>query len=116
MTSKILGAVAICGLMAVAGCSVDGGELLRAGEASGTLVVINGTSRSIDVVSLADCGNFTYGFNRLPSGTSIGSGQSYPFRVSAGCWAVNVGSIGYGDVSRDMNVAAGGVTEYTVHD
>ncbi len=70
---------------------ITGGELLRPGEPTGTLTVINGTSGHIDVVTISECAASTYGFDRLPDNVSIGSGQSYSFTVSAGCWDVDAG-------------------------
>ena len=58
----------------------------------------------------------TYGFDRLPDNVVIGPGQAYSFTVSAGCWDVDAGSIGYGEARQRMTVAAGGIVEYTVTD
>lgn len=120
MNSAFRGIAAAFVLAAVAGCSGDawitGGELIRPGEPTGTLTVINDTSRVIDVILVSECGASTYGLNRLPSGVALGSGQSYSFTVSAGCWDVDAGSIGYGEARQRLQVAAGGIMEYTVGD
>ena len=112
-------ATAAC-LVALAACSGDawitGGELIRPGEPTGTLTVINQTSRVVDVILVSECGASTYGLDRLPEGVALGTGDSYSFTVSAGCWDVDAGSVGYGEARQRLNVAAGGITEYTVHD
>jgi hypothetical protein len=107
-------------LAALGGCSGDawitGGDLVRPGEPTGTLTVVNGTSGNIDVISISDCNASTYGLDRLPDNVSLGSGQSYSFVVSAGCWDVDAGAFGVGEARHRLNVAAGGITEYTVTD
>ena len=70
----------------------------------------------IDVILVSECNASTYGLNRLPSGVALSSGQSYSFTVSAGCWDVDAGSIGYGEARQRMQVPAGGIMEYTVGD
>ena len=54
MISVVRAAAAAIGLVLVAACSGDawitGGELIRPGEPTGTLTVINGTSRVVDVI------------------------------------------------------------------
>jgi hypothetical protein len=120
MISVYRGAAAALCLVALAACSADslitGGELIRPGEPTGTITVINGTSGNIDVVSISDCNASTYGLDRLPDNVAIGPGQAYSFTVSAGCWDVDAGSFGYGEARQRMSVAANGITEYTVTD
>lgn len=105
-------------LVALTACSADslitGGELIRPGEPTGTLTVINGTGGNIDVVTISDCSASTYGLDRLPENVAIGPGQAYSFAVSAGCWDVDAGAIGVGEARQRLDVAAGGITEYTV--
>jgi hypothetical protein len=110
--------IAAAALPLVAACSsmITGGELIRAGEPTGTIEVINETSNVVDVVLISECAASTYGLNRLPQGTYIQSGGSYSFTVSAGCWDVDAGSIGVGEARQRMTVAAGGLTTYTVTD
>ncbi|MDB5539252.1 MAG: hypothetical protein JWQ89_979 [Devosia sp.] len=112
-------AAAVC-LAALAGCSADslitGGELVRPGEPTGTLTVINGAGGNIDVVTISECSASTYGFDRLPEDIVIGPGQSHSFTVSAGCWDVDAGAFGVGEARQRLDVAAGGITEYTVTD
>lgn len=112
-------AVAAC-LVLVAGCSADtlitGGELTQPGRPTGTITVINGTSRVIDVVLISECGAATYGLDRLPDNLALASGQRHSFVVSAGCWDVDAGSVGYGEARQRLSVAARGTTEYTVTD
>lgn len=120
MNSVVRGSAAAFVLTALAGCSGDawitGGELIRPGEPTGTITVINNTSRYIDVILISECNASTYGLDRLPENVSLATGQSYSFTVSAGCWDVDAGSIGYGEARQRMTVAAGGITEYTVGD
>lgn len=120
MKSVYRGIVAAASLTLVGACSGDawitGGELIRPGEPTGTLTVINGTSRVIDVVLVSECGASTYGLDRLPDSVALSNGQSYSFAVSAGCWDVDAGSIGYGEARQRLSVAANGITEYTVTD
>ena len=107
-------------LAALGGCSGDawitGGDLIRPGEPTGTLTVVNGTSGSIDVISISDCDASTYGLDRLPDDVALAPGQAYSFTVSAGCWDVDAGAFGVGEARHRLDVAAGGITEYTVTD
>lgn len=105
--------------VALAGCAVDGGDLIRSGESSGVIEVVNGSSAVITAVLISDCDNFTYGFNRLPDGTSIKPGESYAWNVSAGCWDVDAGygwGTGYAEARQKVTVSAGGTVRYTVTD
>lgn len=120
MNSVFRLAASAAGLVLMAGCSGDawitGGELIRPGEPTGTITVINGTTRVIDVILISECGASTYGLDRLPETVALGSGQSYAFTVSAGCWDVDAGSVGYGEARQRLSVAANGITQYTVTD
>jgi hypothetical protein len=112
-------AASVAGLVSiVAACSslVTGGDLIRPGEPTGIINVINGTSAVIDVVLISACDVGSYGLNRLPDGVGIGPGQSYTFTVSAGCWDVDAGSVGLGEARQRMQVDAGGGVNYTVTD
>ena len=110
-------------IVPLAACSGDawitGGELIRPGEPTGTITVINNTGgRYFDAVMISDCNVSTYGVDRLPEGVSIAPGQSYSFTVSAGCWDVNAFSTGsgtdYGQARQRMQVKPGGIVQYTV--
>ncbi len=120
MNSVLRGVGAAIVLASLAACSGDawitGGELIRPGEPTGTLTVINGTSGHIDVITISDCNVSTYGCDRLPENVSLSPGQSYNFTVSAGCWDVDAGAVGVGEARQRLNVAANGITEYTVTD
>jgi len=100
------------------GCAslITGGELIRPGEPTGAIRVNNVGAGVINVVLISDCNASTYGLNRLPSGTAIPSGRSFDFTVSAGCWDVAVGRVGYGDVRERVTVPAGRVFTYSVTD
>lgn len=107
-------ALALSGL--VAGCAdlITGGPLLRPGEPTGVIQVVNATRYNVDAVLISDCSNASYGLNRLPSGTAIAPGRSYTFTVSAGCWDVDAGASGVGEARQRMHVQAGGGVVYTV--
>jgi hypothetical protein len=118
MYRLLRGALAVACFTAVSGCTgfITGGDLIRPGEPTGTIEIVNNTGGVIDVVSISDCKASTYGFDRLPDNTVIAAGTSYKFTVSAGCWDVDAGSIGVGEARQRMDVSAGGNTRYTVTD
>ncbi|MCC5996169.1 MAG: hypothetical protein JJU18_07355 [Oceanicaulis sp.] len=95
----------------VAGCEsmITGGPLIRPGEPTGVIEVVNNSGRTLNAVLISNCSASTYGLNRLPSGVVIPHGRSYAFPVSAGCWDVNAGysttDFSYADVRRRINVA-----------
>lgn len=101
---------------ALAGCEsmITGGPLIRPGEPTGVIEVVNATSNNVDTVAISDCDANTYGLDRLPSNTIIPPGGSYRFTVSAGCWDVDAGAYGRGEARQRMQVAAGGGVRYTV--
>ncbi len=68
------------------------------------------------MILVSECNASTYGLNRLPGGVALGNGDAYSFTVSAGCWDVDAGSVGYGEARQRLSVAANGITEYTVTD
>lgn len=109
-----LGLAAIAAL-ALAGCSVTGGDLIRPGEPTATLIVINGSSGYLDAIVISDCNNFTYGFNRLADGDSIPPGGARSFTLSAGCWDVGGGQFGGGEAYERMTLRAGDVMRYTLY-
>jgi hypothetical protein len=80
--------------VSLTGCAsyIEGGPLLREGEPTGTLRLINDTGAPISVVLISNCGHSTYGLNRLPKDTAIPNGGSYDFKVSAGCWDISAGA------------------------
>ena len=100
----------------VAGCSISGGDLIRPGEPTATLIVINGSYRYLDAVVISDCNNFTYGFNRLANGDSIAPGDARSFTLSAGCWDVGGGSFSGGEAYERMTLSPGMVMRYTITD
>ncbi len=112
VTSALIGAA-----LATSACAslVTGGPLLRPGEATGEIVVINATRNPVHAVLISDCGASTYGLNRLPSGLAIAPGGRYAFTVSAGCWDVDAGTLGVGEARQRMQVPAGGGVNYTVN-
>lgn len=108
----------LCLALLLTGCAslITGGPLVRPGEPTGTLVVVNGSASTIvDVVLISDCNASSYGLNRLPSGTRIYPGQSFKFRLSAGCWDVNVGSTyGHQEAAQRLSIRPNAVMQYTV--
>ncbi len=94
----------------VAGCEsmITGGPLIRPGEPTGVIEVVNNSGRTLTAVLISDCRASTYGLNRLPQGVVIPHGRSYNFPVSAGCWDVMAGygaSTGYAEVRQRITVA-----------
>lgn len=112
--AKIVAALICAALLAACAGMITGGTLIREGEPTGVIEVINGSQRNVDVVLISACSASTYGLNRLPSGTAIPPGRSYRFTVSAGCWDVGAGVVGYGDAFQRMDVKPGGGVRYTV--
>lgn len=105
----------LLGAVLLAGCSlVTGGDLIRPGEPTGVIEVINESGGVIDVVLISDCNVGSYGLNRLPDGYAISPGESYTFTVSAGCWDVDAGTFGVGEARQRMTVEAYGGVRYTV--
>jgi hypothetical protein len=101
--------------LALAGCSVTGGDLIRPGEPTATLIIINGSYGYLDAVVISDCNNFTYGFNRLADGDSIAPGEARSFTLSAGCWDVGGGQFGGGEAYERMTLSPGDVMRYTLY-
>ena len=103
-------------ILTLAACgSLDGGPLVRQGEPTGGIEVINGSSQTMTAILISDCNASTYGFNRLPSGTTVPPGYSYTFTVSAGCWDVDAG-LAYYEARQRLTVYPGRVTRYRVTD
>lgn len=110
-----LGLVAAAAV-ALAGCSVTGGDLIRPGEPTATLIIINGSYGYLNAIVISDCDNFTYGFNRLSDGDAIPPGEARSFNLSAGCWDVGGGEFGGGEAYERMTIAPGSVTRFTITD
>ncbi|MCW5723986.1 MAG: hypothetical protein KIS81_03415 [Maricaulaceae bacterium] len=93
MRPIIVSSIAALLALSLTACSslVTGGPLVRPGEPTATLVINNRSGYTLTAVLISDCRASTYGLNRLPSGTTIPPGRSYPFTVSAGCWDVMTG-------------------------
>jgi hypothetical protein len=113
----VVGLLALAGLGLAAGCEslITGGPLIREGEPTGIIRVVNGSSHVVDNVLISDCDASTYGLNRMGDGEKIYPGQSRDFTVSAGCWDVDAGSFSGGEARMRMNVEANGGVEYTVN-
>ncbi|RYE84239.1 MAG: hypothetical protein EOP19_12025 [Hyphomicrobiales bacterium] len=117
MNTIIKSALALACVAVLSACSsmITGGDLIRAGEATGSIEVYNNTNNVIDVVLISDCNASTYGLDRLGDNEVIAVGTSRAFTVSAGCWDVDAGTFAVGEARQRMNVAPGGITRYTVN-
>ena len=117
MKSIIRGATALVCVSLLAACSslITGGDLIRPGEATGTIEVVNNTGGVLDVVLISECNASTYGLDRMGDNEVIPAGASRAFTVSAGCWDVDAGAFGVGEARQRMSVAPGGITRYTVN-
>lgn len=113
---RITVALAAAAVLMTAGCEslITGGPLIREGEPTGTIRVLNRSSHLVDAVLISDCDASTYGLNRMVNGEKIEPGGSRDFTVSAGCWDVDAGSFSGGEARKRMQVSAGGTTNYTV--
>ena len=100
----------------LAGCSVSGGDLIRPGEPTATLIVINDTRGYLDAIVISDCNNFTYGFNRLAKGDAIPPGGARTFTLSAGCWDVGGGEYAGGEAYERMTLSPGQIMRYTIYE
>jgi hypothetical protein len=110
--------VVVAAALALAGCSSDlitGGPLIRPGEPTGLIQVYNASGVPLHNVLISTCSASTYGLNRMSGGEAIPPGGTRDFVVSAGCWDVDAGSMGYGEARQRMQVAPRGMTRYTVH-
>jgi hypothetical protein len=117
MPNLFKGAAALACLAVLAACSslITGGDLIRPGEATGIIEVVNNTANPLHAVLISECNASTYGLNRLPENTVIPPGASFQFTVSAGCWDVDGGTLGVGEARQRMSVAANGITRYTIN-
>ena len=114
LRAALLGiAITLSGCTSLVENFVTGGPLIRPGEPTGVIQVVNRTGYTLTSVLLAPCSAPSYGLNRLPSGARIAPGRSYTFRVSAGCWAVLAGLAGQ-EARQDLQIRAGGGMIYTV--
>ena len=106
---------ALC-LAALAACSslITGGELIRPGEPTAVIEVINSTGNNIHAVLISECNASTYGLNRMASGEVIAPGQSRQFTVSAGCWDVDAGTLGVGEARQRMTLPANSIQPYEI--
>lgn len=116
MNKFLKAGIAVVTAVTLAGCSVTGGDLIRPGEATATLIIVNGSYGYLDAIVISDCNNFTYGFNRLADGDSIPPGEARSFTLSAGCWDVGGGEFGGGEAYERMTLSAGSVTRFTITD
>jgi hypothetical protein len=94
MRKSVLAAAALSGLLLLSGCAsyIQGGDLVRPGEPTGTLRIVNDGGLPISVVLISACSHSTYGLNRLPDDYQIEIGKSHDFTLSAGCWDVSAGT------------------------
>ena len=102
--------VMAAGACALAGCEslITGGDLIREGEPTGTLVFENTSSQPIDTILISTCAASSYGLDRLPNGVTVYPGQSFEWTVSGGCYDVMAGAWGVGSTpGKRINVPAG---------
>lgn len=108
----VLGTTALLG----ACYGMMGGELIRAGEPTGTLRLINGSQSTITSVLISECRASSYGLNRLPQGAVLQPGQYWDVTVSTGCYDVMIGygtTNGYAAATGQVTVATGRTTSFT---
>lgn len=108
--------VAALSLVALAACSslVTGGDLIRPGEPTAVIEVINGTSNPLHAVLISECNASTYGLNRMADGEVILPGASRQFTVSAGCWDVDAGTLGVGEARQRMTLPPNTIQPYRI--
>ena len=90
------------------------GPLVRPGDPTGVIEIVNRAHGPIEIVTMSRCSASWYGPNRLPQGRVIPAGRTYRFTVSAGCWDVAAGTVGMGSATQRMQVRAGSGVRYTV--
>lgn len=112
----ILRGLAAASLVALAACSslITGGELIRPGEPTAVIEVINDTGAPLHAVLISECNASTYGLNRMADGEVIAPGASRQFTVSAGCWDVSAGTLGVGDVRQRMTLPPNSIQPYRI--
>ncbi len=102
----------------LAACSGPlGGALIREGQPTGTLRILNTSNADFNSVLISTCAANTYGLNRLSSNEVIPAGSYRDFAVSQGCYDVKAGYAYYGAAYAssadatftDINVPAGSV-------
>lgn len=117
-TLRILLSVLIIPLPVI-GCAgmITGGDLIRPGEATGIIEVVNDYNQPQTVVLISTCNASTYGLNRLNNGERIpANGGRRRFTVSAGCWDVGAGIVGHGQAGFSrVTVMPNRVSVYRVH-
>ncbi len=113
MKWMIKGLIVAMAATVLSGC-LSVGPLVRPGDPTGVIEIINGANGPIEIVTMSRCSASWYGPNRLPPGMVIPSGRSYRFTVSAGCWDVAAGTVGMGNATRRFDIRAGGGVRYTV--
>lgn len=88
----------MAGAAALAGCEslITGGDLIREGLPTATLVFQNSSTQPIDTVLISTCEASSYGLDRLPEGVTVYPGQRHRWTVSAGCYDVMAGAVGVG--------------------
>ncbi|HEV2081001.1 MAG TPA: hypothetical protein VGR32_00965 [Brevundimonas sp.] len=100
----------MAGAAALAGCAslITGGDLIREGVPTGTLVFENTSPQPIDTILISTCEAASYGLDRLPEGVTVYPGQRHEWTVSAGCYDVMAGAVGVGSTPGErINVPAG---------
>lgn len=112
---QIIATIGVAASLTACASLITGGPLVRPGEPTGMLEIVNGSSRTLTAILISDCSAASYGLNRLPSGVSVPPGRSYRFTVSAGCWDVDAG-LAYSEARFRTRVPAGRLVRHTVVD
>lgn len=111
MLNKLMKSAIALGLAAtLAACGATGGPLIREGEPIGMITIRNTSQAELTVVTMSDCDHYTYGMNRLSAGETVPPGYDRSFRVSTGCWDVQVGygwATGYATGTKRTQVYPG---------
>ena len=110
-----LGLAAVTALTLVGCDTITGGPLVRPGESTTTLVIINGSDADLDAIVISECDAMSYGFNRLADTDYISPGEARSFTLSAGCWDVGGGQFGGGEAYERMTLNAGEIMQYTLY-
>ncbi|MEP3071905.1 hypothetical protein [Maricaulis sp.] len=112
---QIIATIGVAASLTACASLVTGGPLVRPGEPTGVLEIVNGSSRTFTAILISNCSAASYGLNRLPSGVTVPPGRSYRFTVSAGCWDVDAG-LAYNEARFRTRVPAGRLVRHTVVD
>lgn len=107
---------ATAGALLLSGCGITGGQLIKEGVPTGTIVVTNNSNITFTAITISDCNAMSHGFNRMPGNGRLPPGSSQSWKVSQGCydvmvggngWVAGDGSYGYDHGTQKVQVIAG---------